>query len=87
MEKTLGKECDHCKRNPSATKPFDKTRWFYIDEGVVDEAIEMAKKLRLPHPDCVFCKLMRQLINTPIDEVLKVLGDVENGKPRKANRI
>jgi hypothetical protein len=62
MEKAiLGKGCEHCKRNPSATKPFIEMRRLYIDGELVDKAVESAKKLKLPHSDCVFCRIAHRL--------------------------
>ena len=79
FEDVRSERCDHCIHNPDAVKPFHKMKHFKLydlNRKILDKLAEQTGL----KPECIVCASVRKLVKMPVEEVVKLLTNV-NIKP------
>jgi len=79
FEDVRSERCDHCIHNPDAVKPFHKMKHLKLDDSTSKILDKLSEETGL-NSSCIMCASVRGLVKMPVEEVVKLLTNV-NIKP------
>lgn len=67
-------ECQDCRNNPTAKKPYVHMKRVKIENLKESACYKVAQEMKVK-PGCIMCRAVRVLVRLPLEESLRLLDE------------